>query len=177
MRAKHLLVWLGVGMLAAATWGAYEKPTREQIRAVVEDPAKIVELLKDASIDQAAELARDVIVAIIQLDLKPEERDRRITAVIAFLFRAFPPEQWKDLAISLGKFIAASPTASMSPEVLSAIQRGIIEAASIEIGNIFANSYLLAMQTIAGAPGGGKSIPPQPPPPPVALPYEGQRLR
>ena len=54
----------------------------------------------------------------------------------------------------------------------------------MDIANVFGNAYNLAMQTVAGAPGGGKNVPPQPPPPPVALPlrppvaqpYEAQRL-
>ena len=83
-----------------------------------------------------------------------------------------------------GKFVAASPTASMAPSLLSAIQRAIIEVAGADVGNDFGNAYDLAMQTVAGAPGGGKNVPPQPPPPPVALPlrppvaqpYEAQRL-
>ena len=88
------------------------------------------------------------------------------------------------LAMSLGRFVAASPAASASPSIVSAIEQSIIQFYNVDFGNAFANAYLLSMQTVAGAPGGGKTVPPQPPPPPVALPlrppvatgYEAQQL-
>ena len=131
----------------------------------------------------AAETAKDVIIQIVQLDLKPVERDSRIASLAAYLFATMASDQWRALAISLAKFVAASPAASMSPATVSATQRAVIEIAGVDIGNDFGNVYNLAMQTVAGAPGGGKTVPPQPPPPPVALPlrppvatlYEGQQ--
>ncbi len=65
----------------------------------------------------------------------------------------------------------------MNAAIVSAIQKSIIETTELKNGTAFGNAYIMAMQTVAGAPGGGKNVPPQPPPPPVALPYEGQRLR
>ena len=175
---KTLFKWLLLSACLAAgnARGEFVKPTREQLKAAAEDPAKVVELLKDASIDQSAELAKDVVIQIVKLDLEPDERDKRISLLVSYLFMTMPEDQWDDLAISLGKFVAASPTASMSPDTISAFQRAIIELAGVSVGSDFGNAYNLAMQTIAGAPGGGKTVPPQPPPPPVALPYEGQRL-
>ncbi len=166
-----------LGLVAATNaFGAFEKPTREQLQAAAKDPSLVVDLLKDASIDQAAETVKDVIIQIVKLDLKPQVRDDRVFSLVGYLFMAVPKDQWPPLAISLGKFIAASPTASMSPALLSAIQQAIIEVADVDAGSDFGNAYNLAMQSVAGAPGGGKMVPPQPPPPPVALPYEAQRL-
>ena len=169
------LVLLGC-LAAGSARGEFVKPTREQLKAAAEDPAKVVELLKDASIDQSAELAKDVIIQIVKLDLEPEKRDKRISLLVSYVFMTLPEDYWDDLSISLAKFIAASPTASMSPDTISAVQRAIIELTGVTVGNAFGNAYNLAMQTIAGGPGGGKTVPPQPPPPPVALPYEAQRL-
>lgn len=165
-------------------FGAFEKPTRDQLKEAAKDPTKIVALLQDASIDQAAETAKDVIIQIVYLDLKPEERNQRIAAVVNFLFKAVPEDDWDELAIALAKFVAASPAASMTADNLSSMQRSIIDETSVDVGEAFGNAYNLAMLTIAGAPAGGKTVPPQPPPPPVALPlrppvaqpYEAQRL-
>ncbi len=184
MKAKIRWAILLAGIAAWNAYGAFEKPTTEQLKAAAEDPSLLVDLLKDASIDQAAETAKDVVIQIVRLDLTPEERDDRATSLVGYLFMTVPKDQWDALAISLGKFVAASPTASMAPSLLSAIQRAIIEVAGADVGNDFGNAYDLAMQTVAGAPGGGKNVPPQPPPPPVALPlrppvaqpYEAQRL-
>ncbi len=177
MNAKIKWAVLLACLAAWNAYGAFEKPSQEQLKAAAKDVSLIVDLLKDASVDQAAETAKDVIFQVVALDLKPEERDSRIASLAAYLFATMPDDHWKALAISLAKFVAASPAASMSPATVSAVQRAVIEIAGVEIGNDFGNAYNLAMQTVAGAPGGGKNVPPPPPPPPVALPYEGQRFR
>ncbi|HPR69186.1 MAG TPA: hypothetical protein PLJ99_07850 [Kiritimatiellia bacterium] len=168
---------LTAGLLAAPAYGAFQKPSEEQLEAAAREPALVGDLLTDASVDQAAETAKDVIAEIVNLDLEPEDRDQRVAMLVRFTFRAMPEEVWTDLAISLGKFVAASPKASMNAAIVSAIQKSIIETTELKNGTAFGNAYIMAMQTVAGAPGGGKNVPPQPPPPPVALPYEGQRLR
>lgn len=182
MNAK--IRWMGLlACLVAAghAYGAFVKPSRDQLKAAAEDPSQVVALIEDASIDQAAETGKDVIIQITKLDLDPEDRDARIASVVGYLFLSMPPDQWTALAISLGKFVAASPTASMAPDMVSAVQRSIIEVSDVDDGDAFGNAYNLAMQTVAGMPGGGKTVPPQPPPPPVAIPpiaqlYEAQRL-
>lgn len=170
----------GMVLLASLAAGnapaAFERPTRAELKAAAEDLSKVVELLEDASIDQAAEVAKDVVIQIVKLGLDVKERDSRATSVVGYLFMSLPRDQWRSLAIAFAKFVAASPTASMDPSLLSALQRAIIEVGGMDVANVFGNAYNLAMQTVAGAPGGGKTVPPQPPPPPVALPYEAQRL-
>ncbi len=176
MKTRILGLALLAGTLTGNAQAAFEKPTGEQLKAAAENPALVVALVKDANPDQAAEVGKDVIIQIIRLDLEPDQRDQRFSMLVRYLFTAFPQDDWAALAISLGRFVAASPAASATPDIVSAIQRAVIEFCGVDYGDTFANSYLLAMQTIAGSPGGGKTVPPQPPPPPVALPYEGQRL-
>ena len=164
---------------------AFDRPTRAELKAAAEDLSNVVELLQDASIDQAAEVARDVVIEIVKLGLDQAERDSRASSLVGYLFMTFPEGDWTSLAIVLGRMVAASPTASMDPSLLSALQRAIVEVAGVGVASEFGNAYNLAMLTVAGAPGGGKNVPPQPPPPPVALPlrppvaapYEAQRLR
>ena len=164
---------------------AFDRPTRSELKAAAEDLSQVVELLQDASIDQAAEVARDVVIEIVKLGLDQAERDSRASSLVGYLFMTFPEGDWTSLAIVLGRMVAASPTASMDPSLLSALQRAIVEVAGVGVASEFGNAYNLAMLTVAGAPGGGKNVPPQPPPPPVALPlrppvaapYEAQRLR
>lgn len=170
------LVLAGV-LIASFAYGAFQKPSDEQLKAAAQDPALLAALLVDASIDQAAETTKDVIVQVVKLDLEPEECDLRAALLIRILFRTMPQDTWTAIAVALGKFVAASPKASMSPSLVSAIQQSIIQTTELKNGNAFGNAYIIAMQTVAGAPGGGKNVPTQPPPPPVALPYEGQRFR
>ncbi|HPC18583.1 MAG TPA: hypothetical protein PL039_00125 [Kiritimatiellia bacterium] len=167
--------WLGVlgCLMGAVAFGDFTKPALEQLQAAAENPAQLGALLRDASPDQAAETAKDVIIEIIQLDLKPEERDARAASLMDQLFLAMPTDTWPALAISFGRFVAASPAATMSPSLLSAIHQAIIRVGDVDLGEAFGNAFNLAMQTVAGKPAGGKTVPPQPPPPPVALPREG----
>ena len=55
----------GAVLLAVlAAWNAqaaFDPPTRAELKAAAEDVSKVVELLKDASIDQSAEVAKDVV--------------------------------------------------------------------------------------------------------------------
>ena len=176
MNTKIIRWALAFGMVAGLAQGAFTPPTQDQLKEAAKEPRKVVALVKDASVDEAAEVGKDVVIAIVDLDLKPEDRDARIVDVITYLLQVMPDHAGA-LAIALGRVVAASPTASMSPAIVSAIQQAIILVTDVEIGSAFGNAYNLAMQSVAGAPGGGKSVPPQPPPPPVALPYEGQRLR
>jgi hypothetical protein len=176
MNARVKWVALLLGVAAWNAYGAFTPPTQDQIQQAAEDPAKVIALVVDASVDQAAEVGKDVIVRIVKLGLKPADRDARIALLVKYLFQALPNNQWRDLAIALAKAVAASPTASMSPPIVSAIQRTIIAETGMVNGTAFGNAYNLAMQTVAGAPGGGKNVPTPPPPPPVALPYAAQRF-
>jgi len=177
MRMKIRWIGLMIGLFAWTAYGIYTPPTRDQVQEAAKDPSLIVAMLQDATAPQAAEVTKNIIIQIVDLDLKDEDRDARIVSLTSYLFLAWPQSQWLALATALGRFVAASPTASMNVATISATQRGIIQVANVKAGDAFGNAYNLAMQTIAGAPGGGKTVPPQPPPPPVALPYEGQRFR
>lgn len=179
MMKRNKIGALVVASVLVATFacGAFQKPSTEQLKATAKDPALLAGLLVDASIDQAAETTKDVVAEIVKLDLEPDERDLRTIWLVRILFQTMSNDVWTDVAISLGKFVAASPKASVTPSLVSAIQRSIIQTAELKNGNAFGNAFIMAMQTVAGAPGGGKNVPPQPPPPPVALPYEAQRFR
>jgi hypothetical protein len=48
--------------------------------------------------------------------------------------------------------------------------------AGADLASAFGNAYALAMQSLGGAPGSGKTAPATPPPPPITVPYEGQML-
>ena len=168
---------LTVILVATFAFGAFQKPSAEQLKAAANDPMLLAALLVDASVDQAAETTKDVVAEIVNLDLKPDERDPRVALLVRILFQTMPEDSWGKVAVSLGRFVAASPKASITPSLVSAIQQSIIQNAELKNGNAFGNAFIMAMQTVAGAPGGGKNVPPQPPPPPVALPYEAQRFR
>ena len=169
VKIKALAVMLGI--VAWNVAGAFTPPTQEQLAAAAVDPALVVALVQDATAAQTAQVGKDVIIEIVKLDLEPEGRDERIALLLQYLFKSRPDDP-ESLATALGRAVAASPTASMGPAILSAVQQAIIAISGVEIGTAFGNSYNLSMQTVAGAPGGGKNVPPPPPPPPVALPVE-----
>lgn len=169
MNAK--IKWLAIllGFVAWNAFGAFTPPTQDQLEATAADPSLVVALVQDASMSEAARVGKDVIIEIVKLELEPEERDERIALLLNYLFEAMPDDP-QSLAIELGKAVAASPTASMTPAILSGIQQTIIAVSGVEIGTAFGNAFNLAMLSVAGVPGGGKNVPPPPPPPPVTLP-------
>lgn len=170
-----MLTVMFTGQIASAVFVA---PSGEQIAGAAESPVNVVALLKDASPAQAATVMKDVVIDILKLGLPPVDRNARIAEMVRHAFRTMPG-QAKALAAALGAAIASSPAASGDADVVSIIQQAVVTTAGDSAsasGAAFGNAYNLAMQTVSGAPGGGKMVPPTPPPPPVALPYAGQAL-
>lgn len=170
--------WVVLGLLGCAlqhAQAAFLAPSEEQIKAVAEAPQQVGPLLREASPIEAAGVVKDVIIKIVGSGLPPVTRDQRIAAVISQAYRAMKGKE-QAFAVALGRAIAASPGANTTADVVSAVQQALVTAGGAQAGTGFGNSYNMAMQTVAGAPGGGKSVPPAPPPPPVATPYNGQNL-
>jgi hypothetical protein len=168
---------VAIALTAGSAWAVFTPPTDSQLQETAKEPARIAALVHDATAAQAADVTRNVIVLIIRLDLSAKTRDARIGLLINKLFAAMPGQTFV-LAATLGRLVAAHPTASTNPAIVSAIQQAVVTAAGSsgsEAGASFGNAYQMALQTVAGAPEGSQTIPP-PPPPPVALPYEGQAL-
>lgn len=179
----HRLLWIAIALACLSvspSFGAFTPPTEEQLGAAAAEPARVRPLLKEASVEQAALVAKDVIILIVKAGLPPVSRDDRIRSVVQQVFQALPGKGLA-LAAALGSAVAASPAASMSAAVVSSIQSAVVAAAGAAhagattlsgAGTAFGNAYNLSMQTIGGAPGGGKTVPPTPPPPPVVLPLD-----
>jgi hypothetical protein len=171
-----------VAILCTNAWGRFVQPSDKQIADAAANPDQIAALLGNASIAQAADVTVAVIARIAGLGLPRSQRDARVAAIVSAVFSTMPG-QANALAAVLGARVAASPSASGDPALLSAIQQAVIvtagpagSTAGRDAGNAFGNAYNLAMQSVAGAPGGGKTAPPTPPPPPVATPYLGQAI-
>ncbi len=175
MKTAICLVITAITLTANCARADYVEPSDEQIEQAAAEPAKVEAMAKDATVLEGAILIKDVVVKIVDTALPPVTRDKRIGSVVACVFRIMVTRS-KELSVALARAIAASPGASATPDVVSVIQQAVMKAAGADAGKAFGNSYILAMQTVAGAPGGGKSVPPLPPPPPVAIPYEGQSL-
>jgi hypothetical protein len=160
---------LAAVLLAGAAEAAFTPPTQEQLQAAAKEPALVVALIVDANAEQAAEVGKDVVIEIVTLGLKPKERDARISQLVEFLFKAMPEDNSMELAVALGKAVAGSPTASMTAEIVSAIQLGIILAVNVEhgphfhaeaelVGGAVAEDLGGAVGDAAGGPEGGESI-------------------
>ena len=76
--------------------------------------------------------------------------------------------------------MAASPAVGGDAGTVSSIQAAIVEsadtdrAAGADFASAFGNAFTLAMQSVGGEPGSGKTAQSPPPPPPVTVPYAGQ---
>jgi hypothetical protein len=166
---------------AAIIQAAFQMPSEIQAAAAAQNPILIRPLIQACSVNEAAQVIRDVLVQVVRMKEEPAKRDARIGAVIREAFRARPKEALA-LAAALGKVMAASPEASRDPAVISAIQAGMIDsvgsdrAEAVAVASSFGNSYTLSMQTIGAAPGSGKTAVATPPPPPVATRYDGQNF-
>lgn len=79
---------LAAFLLVLVNAEAFTKPSKEQVGAAAEDPAKIGELVQDASNEQAASVLLDVIRAVQELDLGLEEQREQIAALFAHLQEA-----------------------------------------------------------------------------------------
>lgn len=170
--------WLILGLLGFAlhqAQAAFQMPTEAQMKAVAEAPDQVGPLLREASAVEAADVVKDVIIQIVGSGLPPVTRDQRISTLISHACRAMKGKE-QAFAVALGRAVAASPGASTTQDVVSSVQLAIASIGGAQAGTGFGNSYNIAMQSVSGAPGGGKTVPPAPPPPPVATPYDGQIL-
>ena len=170
---------LGVLLPAIPAGAAFVAPTPRQIAQAAADPARIPAMIQGASVTEAAQVARAVIARIL-LDWKDAQaRAVRVRAAILQVM-AVRPREAVAMAVALGSLIASSPTISGDGATLSTIQASIIEAAGADrvagadLAAAFGNAFALAMQSLGGAPGSGKTAPATPPPPPITVPYEGQ---
>lgn len=179
-----LLAMLSITVHARAA-EVFRAPTSRQIDLVAAEPARLSLVVRGASVPQVAEVVRAVLVQVVYRERNTRIRDQLIRAVIRQMY-AVRPGQATALAVALGQAIAASPAASREPSVVSVIHAAVIEAviavegvsmaAASDLGAVFGNAYSMALQSVGGAPGSGKTAPATPPPPPVALPYEGQTI-
>jgi hypothetical protein len=182
MKAKWLVVLLAalIGLNATAK-PSFKMPSEAQKTAAAADPSLLAPLLRGASVPEAAQVVRGVIIQVVKLADEPARRDARIRSVIREAFRAMPG-QAAALAAALGEAMAGSPSASRDPAVVSSIQKAMIAIAGrevsdgVDIASTFGNAYALALQTVGSAPGIGKTSVANPPPPPVSSPYDGQML-
>ncbi len=167
---------------ALAMSAVFKPPSDRQIAQAAADPSQMPALIAGASVTEAAQVARAVIARIIRDMKATPARTTQIRAVVRYVMAARPREAVA-MAVAIGNLVASSPTVSGDAVALSVIQSSIVEAAGTDrvagadLASAFGNAFALAMQSLGGAPGSGKTAPATPPPPPVTVPYEGQLLK
>ena len=135
----------------------FAAPTAAQSKAAAEDPAKIKDLLKDATPAQASTVLMAVIKEVQGMALKVEQKKERV----AKLFAAVQEAMGKDAGA-----VIADVASRINPELLPAVAGpgvGIVAQPGMPIAQPLA-------PPIAPKPPPGAPVPP----PPVAPKYSGQ---
>ncbi len=194
---------IAIMLISSMAWVAqaeFSQPSEAQIAAAATNPGtQLAGLLQGASPEQAAEVAKAVLLGIVAQDLPADVQQARVASTIQAVFAAFPNETHMELAAALGAELGADPVLALSARLLSSVQAQIATIGArnnLNLGQAFAGSFLIALE---GAGGGnqpfiltGDEVPPpqEPPattppatqptttppsqPPPVAPPYQGQ---
>jgi len=172
---KKFIAVCAVTMLAVTgAWAAFVAPTAAQLNDAAENPAKVAALLKDASVQQAADIVRDVLSRVAALGLSGDQLSARVRDVVKAAFGAMSGDAGA-LAGALGALVRDNTT--LQP-LAGAISEGIRMAKDISIARIFdaklpKNGIVPSLTSGNGAP---KKPDTTPPPPPVATGYKAQTL-
>ena len=169
-KTLHIALALALGLALAAS--AYTPPTAEQLNAAAADPsAQFGALIQDASVNEAAAVAKEVAERIAALGLSADVQAARLSQIVQVLFAQFPPVHHDALAAALGDSLAgaAIPTSALV-SIRSAIQ-------SVGEGDVsgsflpsFDQAFLIGGGTLPPAPNPEPPQPNDPPPPPPPPP-------
>ena len=114
-RTIPIALALALGLALAAS--AFTLPTAEQLNAAAADSAtQLAPLLQDATVNEAAAVAKEVAILIVELGLPAEEQAARLAQVIQILFAQFTTVQHDALAAALGDALtgATLPAGALS---------------------------------------------------------------
>jgi hypothetical protein len=151
-----MMIVLGLALVAAA----YTPPTAEQLNAAAAGPAdNLAALLQDASVNEAAAVAKEVAELVAGLGLSAEEQAGRLAQVVQILFARFPSAQHEALAAAWGDALAGS--SALPASALAAIRDAVSAADGASDG---AGALLLAYDQALLT--GGGTLPPAPNPEP-----------
>jgi hypothetical protein len=182
---------VGTFMALQCLAAGFAMPSANDIAKAAEKPAAIASLLKGASPEQAAEVVKAVVSAILGLKLDAKEQTKRIAELVGAALKAIPAGQQAAFAESLGKAIGENPLLRGNAGVVSAIQ-GAIAVVNGNLAGVFGVAYSKAAGTGAIGTGLSDNTPsrtappvvtdwkepapskPAPPAPPVAKPYKNQ---
>lgn len=113
---------LGILLAATSALAAFTPPTPEQIAKAVADPASIEILLRDASVDEAAQVLAQAIAAVEKSDLPADQKTARIALLTAYVFRAM-------------RYDAELLARALVPRVSSAVLPTVVAAAAVIMGD------------------------------------------
>ena len=83
MSTKLMALMMAATMAATVAMAEFNPPSKDQIQQAAAQPAAITNLLVGANSEQAAQVGKAVIVAVIGLKLAPEAQDAAIMQVIS----------------------------------------------------------------------------------------------
>ena len=168
----------------------FAMPSAADIAKAAADPAAVAALLKGASPEQAAEIVKDAVSAVLGLNLNAKEQGKRIGDIVAAAMKAIPEGQQAAFAEALGKAVGEDALLRGKGAVVSAIQ-GAIASINGKLAGVFGVAYRKTAGTgviATGLPnntpsktgppivtggGAGRALQSKPAPP-VARPYANQ---
>lgn len=147
-------------------------PSAADIAKAAEKPASIAGLVKGASPEQAAEVVKAAVAAVLGLNLDAKEQGKRIAELVRIALKAISPGRQAAFAEALGKAIGGNALLRGNAAAVSAVQ-GAIASASGELAGVFGVAYGAAAGTGVLGTGQPDSTPSRTAPP-VAKPYPNQ---
>lgn len=173
MKSRNAAIVVGL-FCALSVHGEFVTPTPVQVKAAALNPAgNMAGVLRDASVNQAAEVTKAVIAQVLLLKLSPEAQAARITEVVGGAMGSVPAELRLAFATALGSAIGGSPVIRQTPGAVTAIQSAVAAAGGTVNGSAMATSFGNAYQTETQA-GTGSDPTAKGDQPPVTTGYEGQ---
>lgn len=180
---KSSIVLMLVIGLAGVAQAEFTQPTPEQIAAAAATPSQLASLLADASPQQAANVVKDVLVAIAGQNLTPELQKTRVQSVIQVAFTTVSAESHGSFANALGTSLGNDPVLSLTKGLVSNVQAATasfsVPDSGVNLAQVFGTSFGTAKSSTAGAASDAASqailaLEDTPAAPPVASPYAGQ---
>ncbi len=136
------LIMMMLCFVCGQVFGAFVKPTDQQINEAAADPSKLTALLQDATPKQAAEIVALVMKAVVGLKLPADQQDARVTSVVQTAVTAMGA-QATAFARFLGSAVGTTPeVAPLGAKVSSVLKSSV----GVGAANAFSNALKHALK-------------------------------
>ena len=153
-------------------------------------PAVVGNMVRQASPQQAAQIVRAMIAAVLAQDLPQQDKNAQVAAIVSAALSAISPEALGAFTEALAAECAATLAIGQSPATLSAIQQQFASASAgsnLNLAALFGTTFQAVVASAGSSSAGGitqreEAGGPRPPaeddstPPPPASGYRRQQI-